>query len=183
MRVIAGLYKGLKLNDFELENIRPTTDKVRESIFNIIQFKVSGSTFLDLFGGTGAISIEAVSRGANVFVVDSNKKSIDLIKKNTRKINNEKIKILELDYLSALNYFAKEKQKFNFIFLDPPFESEFGEKCLIFIANNNLLADDGVIIYEHLDLKRFCVPQNLKISLRKKYGKIGVSIIKYAQSN
>ena len=83
MRIIAGKHKGLQLNTFDYDNIRPTIDRVRENIFNIIQFKVLGSSVLDLFGGTGAISLEFVSRGAKkVFTCDNNKDSISLIKKN-----------------------------------------------------------------------------------------------------
>ena len=85
MRIVAGTLKGLKLNEFEADNIRPTIDRVREAVFNKIQFQVKGANVLDLFCGTGAVSLEFLSRGASVTSVDNNKNSIKLIKQNFAK--------------------------------------------------------------------------------------------------
>ena len=91
MRIIAGKHKGLQLNTFDYQNIRPTIDRIRENIFNIIQFQIADSVVLDLFGGTGAISLEFVSRGAGkVITCDNNKDSIDLIRKNFLRNNGPK---------------------------------------------------------------------------------------------
>lgn len=148
MRIIAGKHKGLNLKTFEFEGTRPTADKVREAIFSKIQFVVGGSDCLDLFGGTGAITLEFLSRGANsVIICDCNPKAINLIKENCLKAKENPI-ILKMDYKSALEKFAIEHKKFDIIFLDPPFNSDLGNKSIKMIEELNLLADDGMIIYE-----------------------------------
>ena len=177
MRIVAGKYKGLKLNEFELDNIRPTIDRVRESIFNKIQFKVSGAVVLDLFGGTGAVSLEFVSRNAEkVITVDNNAGSIRLIKQN---FDKAKIKpnLLEMDYERALKKVSDMGLKFDIVFLDPPFETDFAEKALKFISSHDLLKDDGVIVYEHVVGKVFECPSGLEIMDERKYGTVSVSYV------
>ena len=177
MRIIAGKFKGLKLNEFELDNIRPTIDRVRESIFNKIQFYISGATVLDLFGGTGAVSLEFVSRNAErVITIDNNSNSIKLIKQNFQKakINPN---LHEMDYMKALKKFVSDGVKFDIIFLDPPFATDYAEKAIKFISENNLLNDDGIIVYEHMEGKEFLCPNNLIVEDERKYGTIKVSYL------
>jgi 16S rRNA (guanine966-N2)-methyltransferase len=177
MRIIAGKHKGLQLNTFEYDNIRPTIDRVRENIFNIIQFKVSGSDVLDLFGGTGAISLEFVSRGANkVITCDNNKDSVSLIKKNFSKAK-ENPDLYIGDYLTTLE--KLKEHKFDIIFLDPPFDTDFGEKSIEFIIKNNMLNDDGIIIFEHLASKDINISNEFEIKNERKYGTVMVSFIGY----
>ena len=159
MRIVAGEYRGLKLNEFEYDNIRPTIDRVREAIFNKIQFKVMNSTVLDLFGGTGAVSLEFVSRGANVITVDNNPGSVKLIKQNFAKAKITP-QLLEMDYMKALQKLHSENQVFDIIFLDPPFATNYADIALQFIASKNLLQEDGVIIYEHVFDKSISLPEN-----------------------
>ena len=175
MRIIAGKHKGLQLNTFDYGNIRPTIDRIRENIFNIIQFRVSGSNVLDLFGGTGAVSLEFVSRGAmSVITCDNNKDSISLIKKNFNKAK-EMPNLYTGDYLANLE--KLKDNKFDFIFLDPPFDSVFGKNSLEFIAKNNMLNDNGLIIFEHLASKKINIPNDFEIKNERKYGTITVSFI------
>ena len=177
MRIIAGKHKGLQLNTFDYDNIRPTIDRVRENIFNIIQFKVAGSVVLDLFGGTGAISLEFVSRGASsVITGDNNKDSILLIKKNFEKAK-ETPNLMIGDYLTTLE--KLKENKFDIIFLDPPFNTDFGEKAIEYISKNNMLDIDGLIIYEHLASRKINVPNTFGIKNERKYGTITVSFIGY----
>lgn len=177
MRIIAGKHKGLQLNTFDYGNIRPTIDRVRENVFNIIQFKVAGSRVLDLFGGTGAVSLEFVSRGAGkVIICDNNKDSISLINKNFSKAK-ETPNLLIGDYLSVLT--KLKDNKFDIIYLDPPFETDYGEKALDYIVKNNLLEDDGVIIFEHLASNKVGIPCGLELKNERKYGTIEVSLIGY----
>lgn len=172
MRIVAGKLKGLKLNEFELDNIRPTIDRVRESIFNKIQFNIFGSEVLDLFGGTGAVSLEFVSRGAkNVITVDNNKNSIKLIKQNFMKAKVTP-NLYEMDFKLALE--KLNGRKFDFIFLDPPFESSFGNQSLEYIAKHDMLNDGGVIVYEFFADTEVVVPDELLIKDEKKYGTIKV---------
>jgi len=176
MRVIAGKHRGLNLLTFEADNIRPTIDRVREGIFNKIQFNINGAKVLDLFGGTGAISIEFLSRGAETVVtVDNNKKSIDLIKKNFIKAK-EKLNLIENDFKSALKNL--KGNKFNFIFLDPPFDTMYGEQSINLILEYCLLEKDGIIIYEHSVDKKFILDDKVEIFDEKKYGTILVSYLR-----
>lgn len=179
MRIVAGKHRGLVLNTFDAENIRPTIDRVRENIFNKIQFGISGSRVLDLFAGTGAVSLEFLSRGAEeVIVCDNNRNSINLIKKNFEKAK-EKLNLLEKDFEEALRY-LKGKQ-FDYIFLDPPYAEDYGEQALKIIAEYKMLADDGLIVYEHLEGKEFVIPSNMKLVDCKRYGTVYVSYIGWAE--
>lgn len=148
MRIIAGKHKGLNLKTFDFEGTRPTSDKVREAVFSKIQFNIRDSNCLDLFGGTGAITLELLSRGASaVTICDNNPKSIALIRENSLKAK-ESPNILKLDYKVALSKFRDEGTKFDIIFLDPPYKSDFGNNSIRLISEYNLLADDGILIYE-----------------------------------
>lgn len=175
MRIVAGKYRGTSLFTFEADNIRPTVDRVRENIFNKIQFDIVGARVLDLFGGTGAISLEFLSRGAGeVIICDNNPKSIDLIKKNYAKIG-VKPNLKRGDYLSTLKSLSG---KFDFIFLDPPYATNYAEKALFMIEELSLLEDDGIIIYEHLQGKEFALPDDFEICDEKKYGTVVVTYIR-----
>lgn len=176
MRIIAGKHKGLVLNTFDVDNIRPTTDRVRENIFNKIQFGISGSTVLDLFCGTGAISLEFISRGAvNVVSVDNNENSIKIIKQNFKKAGVIP-ELNKCDYKTALNKY--KDTKFDYIFIDPPYHTNFGEESIRIISDYSMLKRDGVIIYEHLFDKKFELPDNYEIVDSRKYGTIMVTFIK-----
>lgn len=176
MRIVAGKYKGLQLLDFDASNIRPTTDRVRENIFNKIQFVVAGAEVLDLFGGTGAVSLEFVSRGAKrVITCDNNRKSLDLISKNFAKAGI-KPDLRIGDFVKVLQ--DLNGCSFDIIFLDPPFIEGYGESAINLIAEYDLLKDDGLIIYEHIIDKEFKINDKFEIFDKRKYGTIGVSFIR-----
>lgn len=177
MRIIAGKHRGLVLYTFDSDNIRPTADRVREGIFNKLQFVISGAKVLDLFGGTGAISLEFLSRGANkVVTVDNNKNSINLITKNFLKAKEE-VNLITDEYYNALSRLKNEK--FDIIFIDPPYATDFGEKAIEIITKLNMLEEDGIIVYEHLVDKTFKIPEDFDIIDQKKYGTIMVSYLEY----
>ncbi|MBE5738468.1 MAG: 16S rRNA (guanine(966)-N(2))-methyltransferase RsmD [Clostridiales bacterium] len=176
MRIIAGKYRGISLLTFEADNIRPTVDRVRENIFNKIQFNIPGAKVLDLFGGTGAISLEFLSRGADeVIICDNNSKSIDLIKKNYAKVSITP-NLINSDYTRALA--LNKGKQFDIIFLDPPYDTDFGEKSLSLIEEYLLLDDEGIIIYEHLMGKIFKIPSSLEIFDERKYGTVVVTFMR-----
>ena len=170
MRIIAGKLKGLVLKTFEAENIRPTLDRAREGVFSKIQFIISGAYVLDLFAGTGAISLEFISRGAKkVITCDNNKKSIDIIKQNFSKAKiNPNLKLG--DYLEVL--LSLKNEKFDIIFLDPPFATDFGEKAIDFLIENNMLNGDSLIIFEHSSEKNVNYRNEIELFDVKKYGYI-----------
>lgn len=151
MRVISGIAKGRKLASFKGSDIRPTSDRARESLFNILREDVAGSAFLDLFAGSGAIGIEALSRGAeNVIFVENRAASIALIKKNLEKCGfpeclSQHIKIIHKD---VFTYIKTVKKKFDLIFVDPPYKTDLAEKSLFCLNKKNLLKPDGIIVLE-----------------------------------
>lgn len=145
MRVIAGKYRGKKLVEFNLPSTRPTLDRVKESIFNLIQFDIDGATVLDLFSGTGAFGIETISRGAaSVVLVDNNPEAIKIIKQNLKTITGN----YEVKNVDALDYLKNCKTKFDLILLDPPYKTDLGTTAINLIVKNNLLKDNGIIIFE-----------------------------------
>lgn len=176
MRVISGKYKGKNLKGFNIDGTRPTMDRVKESLFAMIQNNISDSAVLDLFAGSGSLGIEAISNGAKkAYFVDNNIELINIIKNNTKDIKDE-VHIIKSDYLSALNLFKNSKIKFDIIFLDPPYKLNLINNCLNKIIEYNLLNKDGIIIceYESEEIEN----NNLQIVKDKKYGSKNIRIYK-----
>lgn len=179
MRIIAGKFKGKVLKQFELDTTRPTSDLVKGAIFNILGEKITDSIFLDLFAGAGAVGIEALSRGANkVVFADSNKESIALIKKNLSLIPAKNFIIMQNQCFDVLKSLMYQGEVFDIIFLDPPYATNLAEKCIRVIYNQGLLAENGLIVWEH-DETKLELLQNIEQIRTKKYGKKYVSIISY----
>ncbi len=147
MRVVGGKYRGKKLKEFNLTSTKPTLDKVKEAIFDMLQTKIYGAHVLDLFSGTGAFGVEALSRGAAfVDFVDNNSEAIKLINANLTGIEGE-FKVTNADYLQ----FLTGKSKYDAILLDPPYLSDCGVKAIHYILSNNMLNENGVIVLETLN--------------------------------
>lgn len=145
MRIVAGKYRGKKLKEFELNSTRPTLDRVKEAMFNLVQFKVADSVVLDLFAGTGALGVEAVSRGASyVDFVDNNAEAIKLINFNLKNMEGS-FSVNNADYM---NFLKTNKKHYDIVFLDPPFKSGFGELAIEHILRNNVLNSFGCILFE-----------------------------------
>lgn len=149
MRVTAGKYKGRKLIDRPFDHIRPTADMVKQAIFNKLAFVTNGAKVLDLFCGTGALGIEALSRGASMVVMaDLNPKSVMLTKDNLKLLSTPpEAKVLQGDYKTVLERLKGEK--FDIIILDPPYKSGVYENCLQKIHELDLLSNEGIIVCEH----------------------------------
>ena len=147
MRVIAGKAKGVQLNTPEGMLTRPTTDRVKEALFSIIQFEIPGARVLDLFGGTGQLGIEALSRGASGAVfVDSRKEACQLIRSNLKKTKFENQgSVVQSDYLDFLN---RCRETFQIILLDPPYAEVFLENALKRITEIDILQSGGIIVAE-----------------------------------
>ncbi len=150
MRIIGGKYRSRVLSDFAGESVRPTSDRVKESLFNILFLKLRGARILDLFAGSGALGLESISRGAKEVVFnDCSKDSLFILKKNLSALkiqpNGEEAKLINGDYLVCLQNLCGV---FDIIFLDPPYAQDFGEKALEKIADRGLLADGGIAVYE-----------------------------------
>lgn len=178
MRVISGSARGKKLLCSEGKDIRPTLDRVKESMFNIIAFDIPDSFVLDMFSGSGALGIEALSRGAvSAVFLDCDDASVSVTRKN--------LADTRLDHLAtvvkcdSIEYVKSTDKKFDIVFLDPPYESDLYTKSLNAIKESSALSDDGFIILEYdseitpeFDLCGF------EIVKEKKYGRVKILILK-----
>jgi 16S rRNA (guanine966-N2)-methyltransferase len=152
MRVIAGKYKSRRLVAPEGVETRPTSDRLRETLFNVVAPSIAGSVWLDLFAGSGAIGIEALSRGAqSVYFVEFSGAAARIIRKNLHTLEiSEEADIFERDVMTALRTLNTRGVVCNFIFLDPPYRKlDDYEQALNFISRSRLLSQGGQVIAEH----------------------------------
>ena len=151
MRVIAGKYKSRQLKSVKSNLTRPTTDRNKENLFNIIGPYFDGGAVLDLFAGSGGLGIEALSRGyEHLYSVDNQYAAFQVIKENFTMLKLANAHVYKLDYRKALKRFANEKLKFDLILLDPPYKGQRINEIIEFIHENELLAIDGIIMAECL---------------------------------
>ena len=172
MRIIGGKARGTKLYTLEGLATRPTLDRVKESIFNIIQSEIYESTFLDLFSGSGAIGLEAISRGAKKAILcDKSKEAINIIKKNIEKTHSEKqAELCNTDYEECLK---KIKEHIDIIYIDPPYQTDYIQKSLKIMQNSEFITEETKIILETDDEKRVLEQiKDLKFEIidKRKYG-------------
>ena len=156
MQVISGKYKRKKLKGFDLKKTRPTMNRVKESMFAMIQDYVKESTCLDLFAGSGALGIEALSMGAlKCYFVDNDKSAVKVIKDNVKGIS-EPTFIINKDYWEALKYFKENQISFDLIILDPPYLKEDISEIIKTICDYHLIKDKGIIVVEtNQDIKNY----------------------------
>lgn len=176
MRIIAGNFKGRRLETPDDDQIRPTTDKVKEAMFSIVMPWIEDSICVDLFSGTGNLGLEAVSRGAaKCYFCDNSRKSIGIIKRNIQYCKTgDKAVIIPGDYSKAL---TSIREKVGIFFLDPPYEAGYYEKCFEIIRDLSLLAEDGIIVAEHRT--NLEMPDELQGFVKvkeRKYGTVVLSI-------
>ena len=180
MKVISGLLKGRIIDGYNIDGTRPTMDRVKESLFGMIQDNIKDSIVLDLFAGSGQLGIEAISNGAKVcYFTDNNNEVIKVLNKNIAnlKIKN-KAKVILTDWKKFLNECANNKLKFDIIFVDPPYDYDVYEKILEKVSTLDLLNEDGLIILEHHNLKFKDSYNDLKLYKEKRYGNKSVNIYK-----
>lgn len=147
MRVITGTAKGRKLGELAGMETRPTYDRVKEGIFNIIQFDIEGRRVLDLFAGTGQLGIECLSRGAERCVfVDQRRDAVRLVQENLKATGLEQGASVHLG--DAISYLGSTRERFHLIFLDPPYDSGLLEAALKKLASIDILAENGIIVCE-----------------------------------
>ena len=181
MRIISGKARGTKLYTLEGLETRPTLDRVKESIFNIIQNEIEDSVVLDLFAGSGAIGIEMLSRGAKKAILcDKSKDAIGIIKKNIEKTHmKENTEIYNLDFEECINKI--KNQKFDIIYLDPPYNTEFIKKSLKKIIEQDIIKKEGKIIIETDDEQRILKDiENIGVDIidKRKYGRATIIFLK-----
>jgi 16S rRNA (guanine966-N2)-methyltransferase len=182
MRVVSGKYKGKALKAVPGNSTRPTTDKVKESLFNIIGPYFDGGQGLDLFAGSGGLGIEALSRGLDRMIfVDRDMKAVETIRDNIHSCRLEdQVEVYRNDAERAVKAVMKRQLVFDYIFLDPPYKKQQLEKLLNMISENGLLHQSGIIICEHaVQVELPTVIGELTRSRYEKYGIIAISIYKY----
>lgn len=181
MRIISGKAKGTKLYTLEGTNTRPTLDRVKESIFNIIQNDIEDAEILDLFAGSGAIGLEFLSRGArNAVLCDKSKDAIEIIKRNVQKTHmEEKTQILNLDFETCLD--KVKNRQFDIIYIDPPYVTKYILKSIEKIIAQGNLKKEGIMILETDDEQRILreiESEEVRIVDKRKYGRATIIFLK-----
>lgn len=151
LRIIGGKARGVPIKAPDTKNTRPTLDRTKESVFNILMPYLADTIVLDLFSGSGSLGIEALSRGAESAVfVDQNKKCRDIIIENLNKTKfTEKSTVLNMDAISAIKYLHGKQAKFDIVFLDPPYNMNFVVKTIQSIDEFDIMSEEGIVACEH----------------------------------
>lgn len=176
MRVITGTARGKRLKELKGEETRPTTDRVKEAIFSVIQFEVEGRRVLDLFGGTGQMGIEALSRGAaHCDFVDVRRDAVQMIRDNLVHTElQDRASVAQSDYMA---YLTKNKDRYDVVFLDPPYGSEILKNALQTITSIDKVSENGIIICENgSEFDWPSVPSPYVLQKEYQYGKISVAL-------
>lgn len=169
MRVVAGKARSLQLMTVPGTDVRPTTDRIKETLFNMITNEVPGSRFLDLFAGSGGIGIEALSRGAEHAVfVDKSRASVQCIRKNLEHVKmSADASVLQADALAAVSQLEQKKQSFDVIFMDPPYDCGLEEQVLRRLAGSTVVTEDTLIIVEASLATEFNYLEECGFAIRK----------------
>jgi 16S rRNA (guanine966-N2)-methyltransferase len=181
MRVIGGNARGRQLKVPKGQALRPTAGRVKESLFDILPHDLSGAKILDLFAGTGNLTIEALSRGAvEAILVDSSAQSGKAIRENLHRLNlANRAKLLAMPVTRALRLLARQRETFDLIFLDPPYERNLIEPALRIIDKETLLRESGVLIAEHSVREPITLHlQRLNLSDQRRYGSTTLSFFR-----
>lgn len=175
MRIVAGRYRGRKLTPPSDDSVRPTTDRIKETVFNILQWDVEGARVLDLFAGSGALGIECLSRGAaEVVFADKSPASVALIRQNLKGIEGS-YRVLTADFMGVLR---SGEDKFDLIFIDPPYKSGLGELAVDAAFDLGRVAEGGTVVYEHSSELPFkCAREDIKVRT-KVMGSVTVEFIR-----
>ncbi len=178
MRVIAGTARGMKLKSPRGEAVRPTADRVREALFSILGPRVIGAVFVDLFAGSGAVGIEALSRGALYCIfVEKEKKHLQIVRDNLGRTGfSEQARMLGLDAMAALPLLSREKCRTDLIFIDPPYDSTLIPLALQTVYRLQLLREDGLVVVEH-STKNSAWIEKYPEHRQKKYGDTRLTLI------
>ncbi|MBS6105844.1 MULTISPECIES: 16S rRNA (guanine(966)-N(2))-methyltransferase RsmD [Anaerococcus] len=177
MRVVAGKYKGFNLMAPKGKNTRPTDNKIKEAIFDMLYPIKTNGNALDLFAGSGQMGIEFLSRGLEkVYFNESDRNSFRVLKENIEKIKDDNYELSKLDFKMALENYKNQGIKFDYIFLDPPYAEDFIKTSLDLILNYELLNEDGIVITESDRYIEISDTYDLYLVKEKNYGRKIVKI-------
>lgn len=175
MRIIAGSKKGARLKTLGGMDVRPTTDKVKESLFNILQFRLQGIVFLDLFAGSGQIGLEAVSRGAaKAVLADQSSGAVAVIRENTVSVDlTAQVEIIRMDFRALLR---SRPEAFDVIFMDPPYQRGLLEEALPLAVAALRPLGQGLVICEHPSEESLTEVSGMKKGKKYRYGKVCLTV-------
>jgi len=150
VRVIGGTYGGRRLRSVDGLRVRPTSDRLRETLFNILAPRIDGSRFLDICAGSGAVGIEALSRGASQAIfIEKSRRACSAIEANLTSLGIDSRDIVNRDALPALNRLDDSQQRFDVIYFDPPYASEIYSQVMATLGTTALVAAEGIVVVEH----------------------------------
>ena len=183
MRVIAGKFKSRQLKSVDSKLTRPTTDKNKENLFNMIGPFFNGGVCLDLFGGSGGLGIEAISRGMDeLYSVDKQYKAFATIKENIQTLKIQDVAhVYKMDYKKALQQFANENIQFDLVFLDPPYGLKISQKILDFLVKNCMLKQGCLLVIEDLNEEVIEIKEPFVLKKQQSYGITTLQIIVYEE--
>ena len=178
MRIIGGEFRGRRIKQPDRATVRPTKDRIREAVFNVIAEKVPGADILDVFAGSGAYGLEALSRGAKrATFIDRDELCASVISENIQALSvQERAKVIAADTAETLKFLGKNKERFDLVFADPPYNMNMARKALIMINQYDILNPSGFLILEHHSAET--VPESegdVSICRQKSYGDISIS--------
>jgi 16S rRNA (guanine966-N2)-methyltransferase len=182
MRVVAGVARGLRLDVPPGRDVRPTADRVREALFSSLGARVHGAVVLDLFGGSGALGIEALSRGASLAViVEIDRRAADAIDGNLARTGLAGgARLIRGDALAVIPALAVERLAFDVAFLDPPYAGDLAARALAAVIERGLLAPGGVAVVEHQRRASVAAPAGLCVAAVKRYGDTALTYLSFA---
>lgn len=179
MKILGGQFKGR--NFFMPVDVRPTQANLRAAIFDLLGHDIEGLTFLELYAGSGAVGLEAVSRGAQeVVMVEKEPKHAEVIRENCALMNLDmggQVKIIQADALATIKLFSLQKKTFDIIFYDPPFGRRLGKKTLKIIGENDILSALGFLIIQCDTSERLEIPERFKVIVDKAYGSSQLTLL------
>jgi len=180
MRVTGGTFRGRKIYGVPGMDTRPTSDKTRQAIFNILMNDTEQARVLDLFAGSGALGIDALSRGAaDALFIESGRKPVEMIKRNLKSLDLPE-NVVEGDYREACRMLSDKNEKYDLIFADPPYDLIAPMEVMETVVQYDLLSPDGILIIEHKYGRAGQMPGELRLLKKRKFGQTEVSF--YARS-
>ena len=179
MRIISGTARGTKLFTLEGLDTRPTLDRVKEPLFNIINYDLEDAVVLDLFAGSGALGLEAISRGAKkVFLCEKNRNAANIVEKNIEKTKfQDQAILIRNDFEKAISFIEQLNEKIDVVFIDPPYKTDLIKKSLEKILDSDILNDDFIIIAETDEPERILKDiniLNINVFDTRKYGRVSL---------
>jgi 16S rRNA (guanine(966)-N(2))-methyltransferase RsmD len=179
MRIVAGKFKSRRLSYPKSKTIRPTMDRVKEALFNVLGNDLTDMRVLDLYAGSGALGLEALSRGAaSVVFVDSASPAIRAIKQNIEELDvAENVEVIKMRVFEVLDIFNRNKREFDLILIDPPYNTDLTKKTLMKIYGFDILARNGKLVIEHSAHDQLPCAKHIEIVTHKKFGETHLSFL------